>query len=114
MLEVVRNFLKTQYQVHLNKNDDCGTHSIKFAVNKIYPNGTKVSKLFKGKWYPGKIASYKKPFYKIDFDDSNIEDWEEDKTQANVDEKKKPCNYNACKFLHYFCHQLPQQQQKQM
>ena len=48
MLEVVRNFLKTQYQVHLNKNDDCGTHSIDFSLNKIYPNGTKVSKVFKG------------------------------------------------------------------
>ena len=93
----------------MNKNDDCGTHSIEFALNKICPNGTKFSRMFKDQLYPGKIVSYKKPLYTIDFDDGNREEWEEDKTQANVDEKKKPCDCNACKFPHYFCHQLQQQ-----
>ena len=69
----------------------------------------RVPKVLKGKRYPGKIVSYKKPLYLINFDDGDREDWEGEETQANIDEKKKPCDCNACKFPHYFCHQLQQQ-----
>ena len=44
----------------------------------------------------------------ICYNDGDSEEWDENKTQANIDEKKS-CDCNACKFLHYFCHQLKQQ-----
>ena len=45
----------------------------------------------------------------ICYDDGDKEDWDEDKIQDHVDEEKKPCDYNACKFPHCFCQQLRQQ-----
>jgi len=44
-----------------------------------YPNGTKISKIFDGTWYNGKVRSYncKKGFYRIRYDDGEKEDFDD-------------------------------------
>jgi len=48
---------------------------MKEKVVDQYPNGTKISKLFDGTWYSGKVRSYnrKNGFYRIKYEDGDLE-----------------------------------------
>ena len=46
--------------------------------------GSKVAKNFSGKFYNGKCDSYKKPYWKIVFDDGDEEEFEEEELKEAI------------------------------